>query len=74
MINIPGGKVGSTEIYGSYTVVLSPTGAEGDALPDGGVEVKVDDQTYLKFGDTPLFASASEWKNRDEIVQLEATE
>jgi hypothetical protein len=51
MINIPGGKVSSTEIYGSYTVVLSPTAAEGDALPDGGVEVKGGDQTYVKIGD-----------------------
>jgi len=74
MINIPGGKVSSTEIYGSYTVVLSPTAAEGDALPDGGVEVKVGDQTFVKFGNTPLFASASEWKNRDEIIQVEAAE
>lgn len=74
MINISGGKICLTEIYGSYTVVLSPTGVERDALPNGSVGVKVDDQTFVKLGDTYYLSAQVNGKSRDEIVQVAGAE
>ena len=53
-----------------YKVVPPTAGAIVSNLPEGGEEVKIGDQTYVKFGETYYQPSQSNGKNVYEVVQV----
>lgn len=56
---------------GTYTVVPPPAGSVVSNLPEGAVEVKVGDQTFVKYGDTYYMPVVVDGKNMYEVVQVE---
>jgi len=59
---------------GGYTVVAPPAGAVVDKLPEGSEEVKIGEQTYVRFGETYYLPVQVDGKNMYEIVQVEEVE
>lgn len=51
-----------------------PAGAVVDALPEGGEEVKIGDQTYVKVGETNYQPVKVDGKYKYEVAQVEQGE
>lgn len=56
---------------GKYTVVAPIAGAVVEHLPEGGQEVKIGDQTYVKVGETYYQPLHIDGKDKYEVVQVE---
>ncbi len=54
-----------------YTVVPPQAGSVVENLPEGGDEVKVGDQTYVKVGDIYYSPVQVDGKEMYEVVQVE---
>lgn len=52
----------------------SPAGAVVDNLPEGGEEIKISDQTYVKYGETYYQPVKVDDKEKYEVVQVEQGE
>jgi len=55
----------------SYKVVAPTAGTIVENLPEGGKEVKIGDQTYVKIGETYYQPIEKDGKNMYEVVQIE---
>jgi hypothetical protein len=51
-------------------VVAPPAGATVQSLPEGGEEVKIGDQTYVKVGETYYQPVEVDGKNKYEVTQV----
>jgi hypothetical protein len=51
--------------------VAPPAGAVVDNLPEGGEEVKIGEQTYVKYGETYYAPVQVDGKDKYEVVQVE---
>jgi hypothetical protein len=69
--NYYGGAYYEKQSDGSYKVVPPPAGAVVDNLPEGGTEVKIGDQTYVKIGETYYAPIKVDGKDKYEVVQVE---
>ena len=53
-----------------YTVVAPIAGTVVEKLPEGGEEVKIGDQTYVKVGETYYQPIQKDGKNMYEVVEV----
>ena len=54
-----------------YRVVAPPAAAVVDSLPEGGEEVKIGNQTYVKIGETYYLPVQVDGKDKYEVTQVE---
>ena len=53
-----------------YTVVPPTAGTVVENLPEGGEEVKIGDQTYVKYGETYYLPIQRDGKNMYEVADV----
>nr|WP_255397272.1 DUF6515 family protein [Reichenbachiella sp. 5M10] len=58
-----------TKSSDGFTVIVAPDGAIVQNIPDGGEEVEIEGQKYVKYNDTCFQSLTQEGKNVYQVVK-----